>query len=147
MPEPTYPYGILPHSLRDLVVNAMVCGWVALVISCSALYLASGRFVWSRKKTAGVILLAVVGGVFLNFASWFYQVKPYTLDAEFVYSGYPFVWSVASRSVFWGSSGWTYDIQWYGLIGNVALYAWAIFGVLIGFFTLRKRIVRIVHPQ
>ena len=144
-PEPTYPYGILTRSLMELVVNAMVCGWIVFVTACLALYLANRRFAWSRKKTISVILLTVIGGVFFNFASWLYQVRPYVLDAEFVYFGYPFVWLSASRSTFWGSPNWAYEIQWYGAIGNIAIYMWIISGVLVGFMIFPKMLTKLIH--
>jgi hypothetical protein len=143
VPEPTYHYGILARSLMELAVNTMVCGWIALVAMCSTVYLVNRRFVWGRKKTIGVILLTVVGGVVFSFWSWLYQVRPYVLDAEFVYSGYPFVWLTASRSVFWGSPEWTYDIQWYGFIGNIMFYMWIIFGVIVGFTLLPEMLAKL----
>src|SRR4030042_271304 len=52
IPKQTYVYGILPRYLMELVINAMICGWVDFGAVCSTFYLLNRRFVWSRKKTA-----------------------------------------------------------------------------------------------
>ena len=144
IPEQTYVYGILPRYLMELVINAMVCGWVAFAAVCSAFYLLNRRFVWSRKKTASVILFTVIGGVFLTSATWLYQVSPRVLDAEFVYFGFPFVWLSSSRSVFWGGAEWAYGIQWIGLVGNIAFYMWIIFAATVGLMILPKTFSKVV---
>lgn len=142
--QPSY-YGVLPLSLRNLAVEAMVSGWVAVLVSCLTFYALSRRFVWGRKKILVVSILTILGGASLTVVSWFYQVKPYVLDAEYIYYGYPFTWLSASRSTFWGSPEWQYETQLYGLVGNIVFYMWIIFGSLVGFMILHKRIRK--NPQ
>ena len=154
-PEPYYVWrerGILPRPLMELVIDTMVCGWVAFTVAWSALCLLNRRFVWGRKRTASIALSTVVGGVFLTFASWFYRFIPYVLDAEFVFFGYPFVWLSSGRSVFWGSllgrsTEWTYSIQWYGLIGNIAFYMWIIFAATVSLMFLPRVFSKVVHQR
>lgn len=144
IPQTSY-YGVLPLSLMNLAVEAMVSGWVAVLVSCLTFYALSRRFVWGRKKILVVSILTILGSASLTLVSWFYQVKPYVLDAEYIYYGYPFTWLSASRSTFWGSPEWQYETQLYGLVGNITFYMWIIFGSLIGFMILHKRIRK--NPQ
>lgn len=138
-------YGILPLHLMELSVKAMVCGWAALAVACSALYFLTKRFVWSRKKTTSIALLTVIGAIALTFATWFHQVRPHILDAEEVYSGYPFVCLYSSRGGFWIVTEWEHSIQWYGFIGNIAFYMWIIFAAAIGFTILPKAFSKLIH--
>lgn len=134
----SYYYGIMPRQLMELSVNTMVCAWAALAVGCSAFFFLTKRFVWSRKKTASIALLTIIGATALTFVTCFHQVKPQILDAEEVYSGYPFVWLFSSRGSFWGGTEWVYSIQWYGLLGNIALYMWIIFAATVGLMILPK---------
>jgi len=153
-PQPNY-YGIFPLSLRNLVVEAMVSGWVGVLVFCLTFYSLSRRFVWDRKKIFAVFIMTIVGGASLTIVSWVHQVEPISLSThnysslvgpgkpaiEFIYYGYPFTWLYASRSIlWWGSLEWHYTTQLYGLVGNIAFYMWLIFGSLVGFMIFHKRI-------
>jgi len=143
IPQYSY-YGIFPLSLMNLVVDAMFSGWVGVFVYCLTFYSLSRRFVWGRKKILVVSILTIVGGVSLALISWFHQVTNTMLgwpilDVSYIFYGYPFVWFKASWG-FFGSPHWQYEIQPYGLVGNIAFYMWLIFGSLIGFMILHKRI-------
>ena len=140
--------GILPKSLMNLVVEAMFSGWIAVLACCLTLYSLRRSFVWSRRKTLLISVLTIVGGVSLTLISWFHQVTHTMLgwhiyDASYIFYGYPFVWFKAS----WGyfappNSHWQYEVQPYGLVGNIAFYMWLTFGSLIGIMILHKRVMR-----
>jgi hypothetical protein len=65
---------------------------------------------------------SVGGGLFLTFLSGLYVVKPFILDAEELYFGFPLAWLQADRGLWGGVSPWRYSILWQGLILDFLLY-------------------------
>jgi len=89
-------------------------------------------FRWSVILTVA----GVSGGLFLTLLSGLYTVKPFVMDAEIIYFGFPFAWFKAVRST-WGRPplSWQYfffwqdffiDVMIYGLLTAVALYLYSI---------------------
>jgi len=91
-------------------------------------------FRWSVILTVA----GVSGGLFLTLLSGLYTVKPFVMDAEIIYFGFPFPWFKATRST-WGRPPltWHYFFFWqsfiidfiiYGLLTTAAIsfYLWTI---------------------
>ena len=70
-----------------------------------------------------LIAASVGGGLLLTFLSGLYVVKPFILDAEELYFGFPLAWLQADRGLWGGVSPWRYGLLWQGLIFDFLLYA------------------------
>ena len=61
-------------------------------------------------------------GLLLTFTSGLYIVKPFVVDAEFVYFGFPLPWFEAARSGLVIMGPWHYYFLWHGFIIDFLLY-------------------------
>jgi hypothetical protein len=86
-----------------------------------------------RKWSRICAVTSVLSGLFLTLLSGLYVVKPFTVDAEIVYYGFPFAWLVASRGKPLVITPWHYRfLQWgfvidfivYGVLTSAAVYVY-----------------------
>jgi len=56
------------------------------------------------------ITVFLVLSLIVTFASYFYYVKPFTVDAEFIYRGWPLCWIIESWS-YWSQPPYPYHIS------------------------------------
>jgi len=79
----------------------------------------------------------ISGGLFLTLLSGLYTVKPFVVDAEIIYFGFPFPWLEAARSTWVPKPplSWQYYFLWqrfiidfiiYGLLTAAAVYLYFI---------------------
>ena len=126
-----YPYkpyeGVLSDRWVELITSLAICAWVSLIISRITLYIHSERGVLERKRLGMLVAATIVGGVALTCASGLHQIKPVIMDAQEIYYGFPFVWFKAFRGTWMIVTPWHYKVQWFGLIGDLALYSWTVF--------------------
>jgi len=95
------------------------------------------RWKWSTILFAAPIL----GGLFLTLLSGLYMVKPFTLDAEFIYFGFPFSWLEAGRST-WNPKpplNWQYSFFWKQFIVDFTIYGLLAFAAVYLYFRLHKQ--------
>lgn len=111
----------------ELIVSVNACAWIALVISCVTLYFHNKMLILEKRKLGALILSTIIGGVALTFASGLHQIKPVIMDAQEIYYGFPFVWLKAFRGTWMTVTPWHYNVQWLGLVGDLALYLWVVF--------------------
>jgi len=92
---------------------------------------------------------SVVGGLFFTLLSGLYIVKPFVMDAEIIYFGFPFAWLEAGRSTWVPNSRWHYYFFWqsfilnfiiYGLLTAAALYLYFITITACRRLSLRHRV-------
>jgi hypothetical protein len=90
-----------------------------------------------NKLSTILIVVSVGGGLFLTFLSGLHVVKPFILDAEELYFGFPIVWLQANRALWGGVSPWRYSLLWQGLFFDFLLYA--SISVMVTSYLLRIR--------
>ena len=142
-----YPYkphvGILSDGWMELITSLAVCAWVSLIASRATLCFYSEKVVVERKRLGVLMAATVMGGVALVLASGLYQVKPVIMDAEEIYYGFPFVWLKAFRGTWMTVTPWNYNVQWFGLVGDLALYSWVVFITYSMIFFLHRKIAHL----
>jgi len=74
------------------------------------------------KSPAILAIASVSGGFFLTLFSGLYAVKPFILDAEIIYFGFPLPWLEAGRSTWKSQVDWRYLFLWDGLIVDFIIY-------------------------
>jgi len=67
-------------------------------------------------------LVSVGGGLLLTFISGLYVVKPFVLDGEMIYFGFPLAWSEAARKGLLVIGPWHHYFLWQGFIIDFLLY-------------------------
>jgi len=93
---------------------------------------------WQRSTILTASSLG--GGLFLTFLSGLYIVKPFVLDAEIIYFGFPLPWLEAARSTWVPQMPWRYLFLWDGFIADFIMYGLLVAtAVGIYFMSLLKR--------
>ena len=75
---------------------------------------------WKLKEI--LVLASVCGGFLLTLISGFYVVKPFILDAEMVYYGFPLAWFESARGGLLVIGPWHHYFLWHGFIIDLILY-------------------------
>jgi len=75
---------------------------------------------WKLQKI--LALVSVGGGLLLTSISGLYAVKPFVVDAEMVYFGFPLAWFEAARGGLFAIGPWHYYFLWRGFIVDFLLY-------------------------
>lgn len=134
--------GILSNRWMELITSVAICTWVSLIASRVTLYFHGERVILERRKLGVLMVTTIIGGVGLAFASGLHQIRPVIMDAQEIYYGFPFVWLKAFRGTWMTVTPWRYNIQWFGLIGDLALYSWVAFIVSCFMFYLWGRLLK-----
>jgi len=91
---------------------------------------------WSTILTVA----SISGGLFLTFLSGLYIVKPFIVDAEIIYFGFPFPWLEAYRSAWKLQMSWRFLFLWRQFIFDFMIYGlFAATAISIYFMSFQKR--------
>jgi len=76
------------------------------------------------KRSTIVAAASVGGGILFTLLSGLYIVKPFILDAEIAYFGFPIAWLEATRSTWVPKPPllWHYSFLWHGFIIDFVIY-------------------------
>ena len=94
-----------------------------------------------RWKWSTIFLVAsVFGGLFLTLLSGLNAVKPFAVDAEIVYFGFPLAWLEAVRSTWLPKPPlrWNYFFLWQQFIADLTIYGTLAFASVYLYFRLHK---------
>ena len=75
---------------------------------------------WKLSKI--LALVSVGGGLLFTFISGLYAVKPFVVDVEMIYFGFPLSWFEAARGGLFVIGPWRYYLLWSGFIVDFLLY-------------------------
>lgn len=93
----------------------------------------------SRKLSRILAAVSLGGGLFSTFISGLYAVKPFVVDAEIIYFGYPFAWFEASTSGLLKIGPWHYYFIWQGFIADFLLYGSLVAAAAYVYFAFTKK--------
>ena len=92
------------------------------------------------KWQTTLAVASIIGGLFLTVLSGLYIVKPFFIDGEIIYFGFPFPWLTAWRSAWKGQTSWVYGFLWSRFIVDSAVYGLLVAAALgMYFISLSKR--------
>ena len=94
------------------------------------------RWTWSTI----FLVASVFGGLFLTLLSGLNAVKPFIVDAEIVYFGFPLPWLKAIRSTWLPKPPltWSYFFFWQQFIVDFIVYGILAFASVYLYFRLNK---------
>jgi hypothetical protein len=102
---------------------------------------------WKLSKI--LALVSVGGGLLFTFISGLYAVKPFVVDAEMIYFGFPLSWFEAARGGLFVIEPWRYYLLWSGFIVDFLLYGSlvAVITCVCFKFRVRYRLERASEPN
>lgn len=93
-----------------------------------------------RWRFSTILAAASAGGAFLlTLISGLYAVKPFIVDAEIIYYGFPSAWLEAARSGLLKLGPWHYNFLWHGFLIDFILYGLLIAAIVYVYFMLLPR--------
>jgi len=90
---------------------------------------------YSWKESTIWAAASVGGGLLLTLLSGLYMEKPFILDAEIIFFGFPFPWLEAGRSTWKQQLSWSYLFLWQGFISDLIIYGLLTAAIVWLYFT------------
>jgi hypothetical protein len=94
-----------------------------------------------RLPSVLVAVAGVGGGLLLTALSGLYTVKPWTLDGEIIYFGFPFAWYEAGRKGLFVVGPWVYRFVWHNFLADFMIYGLLVGGLVCLYFATLRRFV------
>ena len=94
---------------------------------------------FSKLPSVLAAVAGMGGGLFLTTLSGLYAVKPWTLDGEIIYFGFPFAWYEAGRKGLFVIGPWVYRFIWQNFAADFLIYGLLAGGFVYLYLATRRR--------